>query len=35
MKKTRFTDEQITAVLKESEAGMATKEVCSIRPGLA
>ena len=28
MKKSRFTDEQIIAVLKESEAGMATKEVC-------
>jgi putative transposase len=28
MKKKRFTEEQIIAVLKESEAGSATKELC-------
>jgi putative transposase len=28
MKKKRFTEEQIIAVLKESEAGTATKELC-------
>jgi putative transposase len=28
MKKKRFTEEQIIAVLKESEAGAATKELC-------
>jgi putative transposase len=28
MKKKRFTEEQIIAVLKESEAGAATKDLC-------
>jgi putative transposase len=28
MKKKRFTEEQIISVLKESEAGAATKELC-------
>ena len=28
MKRKRFTEEQIIAVLKESEAGAATKELC-------
>ena len=28
MKRSRFTEEQIIAILKEQEAGMATAEVC-------
>ena len=28
MKKSRFTDEQIIAILREQEAGVATAEVC-------
>ncbi len=28
MKRTRFSDEQIIAIVKEQEAGMATAEVC-------
>ena len=28
MKRSRFSEEQIIAVLKEQEAGMATAEVC-------
>ena len=28
MKRSRFSDEQIIAILKEQEAGMATVEVC-------
>lgn len=28
MRKSRFTDEQITAVLNDSRGGMATSEVC-------
>lgn len=28
MKRSRFTEEQIIAVLKEQEAGMATAEIC-------
>jgi putative transposase len=28
MKRTRFTEEQIIAIVKEQEAGMATAEVC-------
>jgi putative transposase len=28
MKRSRFSDEQIIAILKEQEAGMATAEVC-------
>ena len=28
MKRSRFSEEQITAVLKEQEAGMPTAEVC-------
>jgi putative transposase len=28
MKRTRFTEEQVIAIVKEQEAGMATAEVC-------
>ena len=28
MKRSRFSDEQIIAILKEQEAGMATAEIC-------
>ena len=28
MRKSRFTEEQIIAILKQSEAGMATNEIC-------
>ena len=28
MKRSRFSDEQIIAIVKEQEAGMATAEVC-------
>ena len=28
MRKSRFTDEQIIAILKQSEAGAATKDLC-------
>ena len=28
MRKSRFTDEQIIAILKQSDAGASTKELC-------
>ena len=31
MKRSRFSEEQIIAILKEQEAGMATAEVCLSR----
>ena len=34
MKRSRFSEEQIIAVLKEQEAGMPTAEVCR-RPGIS
>ena len=34
MRKSRFSDEQIIAILAEQERGMATEEVCR-RPGIS
>lgn len=34
MKRRRFTEEQIIAILREQEAGMATAEVCR-KPGVS
>ena len=32
MRKSRFTDEQIISILKQSDAGASTKELCRNRP---